>query len=79
MMGTLSSKILEHLVTQTIKGDMKSRQFLSDMAKKEAEAKEEFDHGPLRSQALAWAAEPPWQDVVDPKQAETCGGSREVE
>jgi hypothetical protein len=78
MMGARGSKIIEHLLERAMKGDMKSAQMLLSLANKEAEVKEALRHGPLRSQALAWAAELPWQDEVDPKQAETGGGSREA-
>jgi len=78
MMGARGSKIIEHLLERAMKGDMKSAQMLVSLANKEAEAKETLRHGPLRSQALAWAAELPWQDEVDPKQAETGRGSREA-
>jgi len=78
VMGAQASKIIERLLMQAMKGDMKSAQMLVNLANKEAEAKEALRHGPLRSQALAWAAELPWQDEVDPKQGETGGGSREA-
>ncbi len=77
--GKESSTIVECLMVKAKKGDTKSAQILVELAKREAEAKEALDHGPLRSQALAWAAEPQWQDEVDPEKAETGGGSREAE
>jgi hypothetical protein len=77
--GAQSSTMVERLMMQTMMGDAKSAHLLADLAQKEAEAKEVLDHGPLKSQALAWAAEPQWQDVVGPEQAETCDGSREAE
>ena len=79
MMGARGSKIIEQLLVQAMKGDMKSAQMLVSLADKEAEAKEALRHGPLRSQALAWAAELPWQDEEDQKQTETGGESREAE
>jgi hypothetical protein len=78
VMGAQASKIIERLLMQAMKGDMKSAQMLLNLANKEGEAKEALRHGPLRSQALAWAAELPWQDEVDPKQGETGSGSREA-
>ena len=62
--------IIERLVVQAMKGDMKSAQMLLDLAGKEGEAREALRHGPLRSQALLWAAELPWVDDLDLKQAE---------
>jgi hypothetical protein len=79
VMGSQSAKIAEQLLEQTIKGQKKGAQMLSKLAKKEAEAKEALDHGPLRSQALAWAAEPQWQDEAEDENAETGSGSREAE
>jgi hypothetical protein len=79
VMGAQASKIIERLLVQMMKGDMKSAQMLVDIAKKEGEAREALRHGPLRSQALTWASELPWLDDVEPKQAETGSGSREAE
>ena len=78
-MGAESPEIVEHLMLRAKRGDRKSAQMLVKLAKKEAEAKEALQHGPLRSQALAWAAEPPWQDEVNEDTAETGSGSREAE
>jgi hypothetical protein len=64
---------------RALKGDAKSTNILAELAKQEAEAKEALGHGPLRSQALEWAAEPPWQDELDAEKAETGHGSREPE
>ena len=77
VMGAQASKIIERLLVRMMQGDMKSAEMLVMLANKEAVAKEALRHGPPRSQALAWAAELPWQDEVDPKQAEVSGGSRE--
>jgi len=79
VMGSRTSTIVEHLIGRTRAGDKKSAEMLKDLAEKEAEAKEALEHGPLRSQALAWEAEPQWQDPVDPENAETDCGSREAE
>ena len=79
VMGRLSHVIVEHLLVRANQGDMKSAQMLVELAKEEAEAKEVLERGPHRSQALAWAAEPPWQDEVDGEKAETWSGSREAE
>jgi hypothetical protein len=78
-MGGLSSTIVLQWLTKTMKGDKTSTHLLTDLAKKEAEAKEALEHGPLRSQALEWAAEPQWQEEMDGDKAETSGGSLEVE
>ena len=79
VMGRLSHVIVEHLLVRANQGDMKSAQMLVELAKEEAEAKEVLERGPHRSQALAWAAEPPWQDEDDGEKAETWSGSREAE
>jgi hypothetical protein len=71
VMAKLASKLVERLLTEAMKGNMKSAEMLVKLAFKEGEAQEALRHGPLRSQALAWAAEQPWQDEVDPKQAES--------
>jgi hypothetical protein len=72
------SKIVEHLLGQTIKGKVKSAHMLVKLAKKEANAKEALKRGPLRSQVLAWAAEPQWQDNVDGEKAELGTESQEA-
>jgi hypothetical protein len=79
VMGSRTSLIVENLLERTMRGDGKSAQMLQGLANKESEAKEVLKHGPLRSQALAWAAEPPWQDELDAETVETGGGSPEVE
>jgi hypothetical protein len=61
LMGQWSSKVVASLMDQMAKGDRKSAQLLVELAKTEAAAKEALEHGPLRSQALLWAAEPPWE------------------
>ena len=78
-MGAQSWAIIERLMVQATKGDTKSAQMLVSLASKEADAKEALRHGPLRSQALAWAAELPWEDEEDQKQTEAGGESREAE
>lgn len=77
-MGSESSSIIEHLLARAKRGDMKSAAMLVELAKNETRAKEALKHLPLRSQALLWAAEPPWQDEVDRDKAETGSGSRET-
>jgi hypothetical protein len=77
--GSESSKIVERLMTQAMKGYAKSAEMLSDLAKREAEAKKAMEHGPHRSQVLAWAAEPPWRGESDEEKAESGGGSLEAE
>ena len=79
VMGTRTSSIVGSLLERTMRGDAKSAQMLVGLSDKEAEAMEVLEHGPLRSQALAWAAEPQWQDEVDSETAETGSGSRESE
>jgi hypothetical protein len=79
VVGSRLSTIVEHLLGRSMTGDTKSAQLLVGMADKEAEAKEALRHGPLRSQALAWAAEPEWQDEMDMEKAETSSGGREAE
>jgi hypothetical protein len=79
VMGSRTSLIVENLLGRTMRGDGKSARMLQGLANKESEAKEVLKHGPLRSQALAWAAEPPWQDELDAETAETGSGSREAE
>jgi len=79
VVGSRASRIVEQMLFGIVRGDSKTAQMLVELAKTESEAKEALRHGPLRSQALAWAAEPQWQDEVNPEQAETVGGSREAE
>ena len=77
--GSQSSSVVERLMVQVMRGDAKSTQMLAKLAKKEAEAKQALKHGPLRSQALAFAAEPQWQDEMNEEKAESSGGSQEAE
>lgn len=77
--GAESSAIVEHLMERAKRGDRKSAQVLVELAKREAEAKEAALHGPLRSQALSWAAEPQWEDELNEEKAETRSISEEAE
>jgi len=79
VMGDRGSKLAEELMKRAMRGDPKSTNMLAELAKKEADVMEALERGPLRSQALAWAAEPPWQDELDEEKAETGIGVREPE
>ena len=74
-MGSRRSKIIEQLLGRSMQGDSKSSQFLAKLADKEGVAMEALLHGPLRSQALAWAEEPAWEDEGGPEHVETEAGS----
>jgi len=78
-MGSQAWAIIERLVIQAMKGDVKSAHMLVGLAKKEEDAKEVLRHGPLRSQALAWAAELPWQEETVPEPAEISDESQTAE
>jgi hypothetical protein len=79
VMRAQASKIAGDLLRRSMLGNLKSAQMLVGLSETEAEAKEALDHGPLRSQALEWAAEPQWQDEVDAEKAEAVSASEEVE
>jgi len=79
LMGCLSGAIVGQLAMRSKQGDPTCAKALVGMADKEALARKASDHGPLRSQALAWAAEPPWQEEIDQQAAETVNGSREAD
>ena len=78
-LGARDSKVAEELMKRAMRGDPKSTNILAEMAKKEDEEKEALEHGPLRSQAMEWAAEPPWQGELETGKGETGSGGREPE
>ncbi len=79
MMCSESSELVEHFWARAKRGDIRSAQMLVELAKNETKAKEALKHLPLRSQALAWAAEPQWQDDADGETAENWNGSKEAD
>jgi hypothetical protein len=56
---TNSGKLADKLLEKATSGDLKTIRLVVSLAEQH-EAKEP-DPGPLRSQALAWAMEPPWE------------------
>jgi hypothetical protein len=78
-MESRASRVVEKLVVRAMRGDSKIAHLLVALANKESDAMEALQYEPLRSQALAWEAEPQWQEEVDPERAETGTGSREPE
>lgn len=60
-----SGELASLLLDKARGGDMPSLRLLVSLAEHHKPKEKVVDHGPLRSQALAWAAEPEW---VDPEE-----------
>jgi hypothetical protein len=70
-----SGMLADLLLAKAREGDLASLRLLVSLAENHKPKEPVVDPGPLRSQALLWAAEPQW---VDPEEEELKGEDREM-